>query len=165
MPYPGLLHPEPLTLQQTTAAHTFAGDPQTQFWLSLCGISGSWCAQGFFEPSVHLWLVRGLILNMISPLLLSCCVFSSALENGVSFFGGIQHSPVDGCSAVSCNFGVLAGEDECTPFYSAILCHKCRYKCIVRTVHGTTDFQIGKGVRQGCILSPCLFNLYAEYIV
>ena len=35
-----------------------------------------------------------------------------------------------------------------------------------RTGHGTTDwFQIGKGVRQGCILSPCLFNLNAEYIM
>ena len=35
----------------------------------------------------------------------------------------------------------------------------------VRTGHGTIDwFQIGKAVRQGCILSPCLFNLYAEYI-
>ena len=36
----------------------------------------------------------------------------------------------------------------------------------VRTGHGTTDwFQIRKGVRQGCILSPCLFNFYAEYIM
>ena len=46
-----------------------------------------------------------------------------------------------------------------------------RYLCAVqeatvRTGHGTTDwFQIGIGVRQGCILSPCLFNFYAEYIM
>ena len=39
-------------------------------------------------------------------------------------------------------------------------------KATVRTGHGTTDwFQIGKGVHQGCILSSCLFNLYAEYIM
>ena len=47
----------------------------------------------------------------------------------------------------------------------------CRSGCCltvatVRTGHGTTDwFQIGKGICQGCILSPCLFNLYAEYIM
>ena len=41
----------------------------------------------------------------------------------------------------------------------------CRSEATVRTGHGTTDwFQIGKGVHQGCILSPCLFNLYVEYI-
>ena len=40
------------------------------------------------------------------------------------------------------------------------------YSATVRTGHGTTDwFQIGKGERQDCILSPCLFNLYAEYIM
>ena len=42
----------------------------------------------------------------------------------------------------------------------------CRSRSTVRTGHGTTDwFQIRKGVRQGCILSPCLFNFYAEYIM
>ena len=41
-----------------------------------------------------------------------------------------------------------------------------RQEATVRTAHGTTDwFQIGKGVYQGCISPPCLFNFYAEYIM
>ena len=46
--------------------HTFARDSQTQFWLSLCGVSGCLCPQGLFEPSKHLWWVRRLILKVIS---------------------------------------------------------------------------------------------------
>ena len=43
---------------------------------------------------------------------------------------------------------------------------KKKKEATARTGHGTTDwFQIGKGVHQGCILSPCLFNLYAKYIM
>ena len=73
-----------------------------------------------FEPSELLWQVWGLNLNGVSPLPPSCWGFSFALERGVSVFGEIQHSPVNGPSAASCNFGVLA-EDECTSFYSATL--------------------------------------------
>ena len=57
---------------------------------------------------------------VISPLLPSCCSFCLVFGHEVSFFGGIQHSPVDGFSSVSCSFAVLAGEDVCPPFYSAI---------------------------------------------
>ena len=51
--------------------HTSTGDTQIQLWQRLCGVSGSWCAQGLSEPSEHLWWVWGLILNMILPLLSS----------------------------------------------------------------------------------------------
>ena len=61
---------------------TSTGDTQTQFWLSLCGVSGSWCTQCWFEPSELLWLVWGFILIVISHLLPSCWVFSFALGNG-----------------------------------------------------------------------------------
>ena len=67
---------------------TSSGDTQTQFWLSFCGVSGSWCRQGLFEPSEHLWPVRGLILNAILPLLQSCWGFSFAFGHGVSFLVG-----------------------------------------------------------------------------
>ena len=56
------------------------------------------------------------------------------------------------------------------PFFNLMTCLLrnlyAGQEATVRTGHGTTDwFQIGKGVRQGCLLSPCLFNLYAEYII
>ena len=64
---------------------TSTGDTQTQFYLSLWGgVSGSWCAQGMFEPSEHLWKVWGLSLNVILLLLPSCWGFSFALGRGVS---------------------------------------------------------------------------------
>jgi len=59
MPYPSLLHPEPLPLQSPLLTCTSTGDTQTQFCLSLCGVSGSWCTQGLFEPSECLWWVWG----------------------------------------------------------------------------------------------------------
>ena len=120
MPYPGLLHPEPLPLRQATAdpnPHRRHSNAQKQVWLNLREVS--WCAQVLFEPTEQFWQVWGLILNMILPLLPSCWGFSFALGCGV-FFGGIEHSPVNSCSAASCNFGLLT-EDECTFLYSTIL--------------------------------------------
>ena len=112
VPAPAAGHCWPVPLQKTLK-HSSG---------SVCvGVSGSWYAQGLFEPSEHLWWLWGLILNMILPLLPSWWGFSFALGCGVSFFGRIQHSPVNRCSAVSCNFGVLVGEDEHMSFYSAIL--------------------------------------------
>ena len=79
---PGLLHPEPLPLQQSTADPYPTGYTQAQFCLSFCGVSGSFCTQGLFEPSEHLWWVWGLILNMILPLLLSFWVSPLLLDVG-----------------------------------------------------------------------------------
>ena len=62
-----------------------------------------------------------LILNLMAPFLPSCAGFSFALRRGVSFLGGFQHSPVGGCSAASCNFGILTGGDTPMSFYSTIL--------------------------------------------
>ena len=63
-----------------------------------------------FEPPSVSGRSGVLILNVLSPFLPFYWGFSFALGRGVSFFGEIQHSPVDSCSAASCNFGVLAGE-------------------------------------------------------
>ena len=90
--------PEPLPLWQATADQQLHRRHSNTILLSFCEVSGSWCAKGFFEPSEHLWWVWGLILTMIQPLLPSCWGFSFALCSRVSFFGGIQYSPVDSCS-------------------------------------------------------------------
>ena len=108
----------PLLTRATT------GDTQTlkgRFYSMSVGSLDPGAHKVVFEPSEHLWWVWDLILNTILPLLPSCRGFSFARGCGVSIFGVIQRSPVDGCSAASCNFGVLRGEDECVSFYSAIL--------------------------------------------
>ena len=116
--------PRALPSGQATADPYFCRRHQTQIWLSLRGFSGFWCTQRLFAPSECLSLVWVLILNMISP---PYCLTGLLFCPGTwgIFFGGIQHSPIDCCLAASCNFGVLAGEDECPSFYSNIfLCHQ-----------------------------------------
>ena len=103
----------PLPLQQATADPYLCrkhSNTRRQVWLSLCGVYC--CAQGLFEPSEQLWQLWGLIPNMILPLLPSCWCFSFALGCEISSSCRIQHSPVHGCSAASCNFGGLTEEDE-----------------------------------------------------
>ena len=58
---------------------------------------------------------------VIAPLLASHCSFCIVLRRGVPFFGEFQCPFVNGCSIASCDFGALAGGDEYTSFYSAIL--------------------------------------------
>ena len=82
-----------------------------------------------------------LILNAISPLLPSFRRLPFALQCGIFFLGGVQHSPVNSCAAVSCNFGVLTGEAELTSFSSAILSHRDwarpAFECLIVSCGGT----------------------------
>ena len=59
--------PSPCPCGSPLLTQTSTGDTQRQFWLSLCGVSGSWCTQGLFALSKGLWWGRGLVLNMILP--------------------------------------------------------------------------------------------------
>ena len=99
-PYPGPLHPEPLPLRQATADPSLHRRCSKTVCLSLCGVPGSCCTQGWLEPSERLWGAWGLILNMISPLLPSYWDVS-VLGRGVS-----PHS--HSRATVSCNLTITA---------------------------------------------------------
>ena len=83
-----------------------AGETQRQVWLNLSWVSGSWNVQGFVWALWAFLVDTGFVseCNFAPPTVL--LDFSFALGCEVSFFGRIQHSPVNGCSAVSCYFGV-----------------------------------------------------------
>ena len=123
IPYPGLLNPEPQPLWQATAdlyLHRSHSNTHGQVWLNLCGFS-SWAKHFVWA----LWAsLAGMGFdskhNFASPTILFRLLLCP-WRWGILFFGGIQHSPVDGCSAVSCSFWVLAAEDECLFFNFAIL--------------------------------------------
>ena len=85
-------HGRPLLTPASADTQTRNGRSGSVFVGSL----GPGASKVFFELSKRFWLVWGLILNVISPLLLSCWGFSFGLGHGLSFFGGIQHSPIDG---------------------------------------------------------------------
>ena len=100
---PGLLQQEPLSTWQATADMCLCkrhSNTQRQVWLSISWRSAAFLGPGWhkalFVPFEHLWQVWDLIFNVTAPLLLSGGAFSFAVKCGVSFFGGIQHSPVNG---------------------------------------------------------------------
>ena len=102
---------------------TSAGDPQTLKGRSSFVSVESLCPGArkvLFEPFECLWWVWDLILNSVLPLLPSWWGFSFALGSGIYCFGGVTQSPVNVCSAASCNFGILTGEEGCLSLYSAI---------------------------------------------
>ena len=90
----------PCPCSRPLLTHTSSGDTQTLRGRS-CSVTAK-SQKVLFEPSEHLWWVWGLILTVISPLLPYCLGFSFALGCEAYFFGGLQHSPVHSCPAVSC---------------------------------------------------------------
>ena len=88
--WPRSIAPRTPAPAQATAGlylHRRHSSTQRQVRLSLCGVSGSWCTQGLFEPSESLCWVLGLILSAVLPVLQSCWGFF-ALGHGVSFLVG-----------------------------------------------------------------------------
>ena len=91
--------------------HTSIGDAQIQFCLSFCAVSGSWCTQGLFEPSEHLWWEWSLILNANSSCLPSCWDFSFVLGHVISSqsCSSAMQSPLQ-CLSSGWGFYDLGGE-------------------------------------------------------
>ena len=85
--------PRALFLWQATAHPSLHRRCSNTVCLHLCGVPGSWCAQGLLEPSERLWRERDLILNANSPILLSYWGFSFALRHGVSPLISPAHIP------------------------------------------------------------------------
>ena len=103
----------------------------------------SWCAQGFVCVLQALLAVLRFDSKSDFAPPPSCGASPLLLDAGYLFFGVIQRSPVDGCSATSCNLGVFA-EDECTSFYSAILSTDPESKTLEKTKGGNLyDFELG----------------------
>ena len=120
MPYPGLLYPEPLPLWQATA------DPYHCRRHSSTVLAQSLWGPWVLVSTSFVWALwvslagKGFESKLYFTPLPSCWGFCFALGRGVSFFGGIQLSPVNSYSAASCSFGVFK-EDEHMSFCSAIL--------------------------------------------
>ena len=94
-------------------------------------------------------------INAILPFLLSGWDLSFTLENGASFLGGIQHSPVHGCSAASCNFEVLA-EDKHMSFYFIILQWQTTSLYLLLHLHAQNTKSMG-------MVKPLLIQLPAKF--
>ena len=113
--------------------------------------------------SLLIFLLAILILTCASSSLAFCMMYSAYKLNKYSDSilpwctpFQIWNQPVVPCPVVTVFFLLLRIRNN-RPYAGQ--------EAAVRTGHGTDWFQIGKGVHQGCILSPCLFNLYAEYIM
>ena len=109
------------------AGHCWPSPPQEantqrQVCLVLCGVPGSWCTLSF------VWALRASLVGMgidskpdFTPPTILLGLILCPWTWSIFFWWDPTFSPVDGCSVVSCNYGVLTGENECTSFYSAIL--------------------------------------------
>ena len=110
---------------------TYRGDTQTQFCLSLCGVSGSWCTQGLFQPSECVWWRWGVILNVNSPLLPSCWGFS-ALGHGISSRSHSSTTILLGFSALGRGVSPQGRSCAAQP-WKPVLANTLLYSCLENT--------------------------------